>query len=124
MAGRQLAHYLDTQPVMKVLKSLSARPRHLRNLAAEHKISLGGVSDVMRRLKRAGLVRDFRSGNRRYFSLVLQEADLKWFNNYLLVLQNDALEKRAARFSKNAAAKLQWMDDAYRFYREISRKSR
>ena len=60
-------HHLGSQPMMQILRGLMLSPgqRHLRDLAGQYFFSPSGVSDILRRLKKAGLLSEKRAENRR-----------------------------------------------------------
>lgn len=99
----------------------SSRPRHIRELASQYKLSPAGVSDIIRRLKEAGVLTESRQANRRKLSLKLSKLEHECLSSFFLIQQNIKLKERAARFSKNAAKKLLWMDEAYQFYHKLKR---
>ena len=115
--------YLGSQPVMRVVRGLmlSPRPRHIRDLAAQYSFSPAGVSDILRRLRRTGLLKEVREGNRRSFSLDLPKGERDCLQMFFSIFERSLLEERVARFSRNAPEKLQWMDDAYSFYRNVKK---
>ena len=122
MSG-SLADYICSLPLLRVTKSLAfaSRPRHLRDLASEHSLSPSGVNDILRRLKKAGVLREKRVGNKRYLSLDLHPEELECLRNLFQISEYASLEKRARRFSKGAAEKLEWMDEAFKFYRKVKK---
>ncbi|MCO6431017.1 MAG: helix-turn-helix transcriptional regulator [Deltaproteobacteria bacterium] len=118
-----LADFLLTQPLFKVLASLlrNREPRHLREIAADTGVSPAGLSDILRRLKKVGLLNEDRRGNRRYLSL--KSTPLEQDSFRFLAKQSEAewLERRSLGFSKVAKERFQWMDDTYRAYRRIKK---
>jgi DNA-binding transcriptional regulator GbsR (MarR family) len=118
-----LIRYLSSQPLFKVLNSLllSPYPRHLRDLAREQQLSVSGVSDIVRRLKDEGLIQEKRVGNKNLFSLKLSSNERRSIFPLFQEFQNKALRERASRFAKRAEEKLEWMDEAYTFYRKVKR---
>jgi DNA-binding MarR family transcriptional regulator len=115
--------YLGTQSLMRVIRGIlsSSKPPHIRELAARYSLSPSGVSDIIRRLNTAGVLKEKRKGNRRGFLLDLSVEELACLRSFFLTFENTLLEERAARFSLNAPAKLNWMDEAYVFYRRVKR---
>ena len=118
-----LVKYLGSQPVMKVLRGLllAPGPRHIRDLASQYSYSPAGVSDILRRLKKVGALKEVRRGNRRCFALNVPPRDLACLKDFFHAFERALLEERAARFSRVAAKRLQWMDQAYEFYRDVKR---
>lgn len=116
-----LAQFLNSQPVFKILFGLlhSSEPLHLRGLSAQLKISASGVSDILRRLKKAGVLQEKRVQNKRCLSLKISDQEREALELLFTEAEAEWLKKRAKVFSKNAQEKLEWMDQAYRFYREI-----
>jgi len=110
---------------MKVIRGLllGPEPRHIRDLAVQYSLSPAGVSDIIRRLIKVGVLTEVRRGNKRCFSLNLSEQEHECLKEYFLIFDNTLLEKRAKRFSRNAQAKLIWMDEAYPFYRGVKRSN-
>ena len=119
-----LFNYLTSQPVFKIIGGLllSSRPRHLRELAKEYDISASGVSDILRRLKDCGVLKEKREGNRRYLSLSLSSSERESLERLFNEAENQRLRERAIRFSKNAEKKLEWMDEAYKFMRQVKKR--
>ena len=116
--------FLAEQPTFKIIRGLLAcgRSRHLRDLASQYHLSPAGVSDIIRRLKSAGALREERKGNRRYFRLHLNAQEQRCFVNLLSLYEFELVRERAPRLGKGAAEKLAGMDVAYRFYRRIKRR--
>ncbi|MBX7143112.1 MAG: winged helix-turn-helix domain-containing protein [Oligoflexia bacterium] len=119
--SRSVLTFLCSQPVMQLIRGLinATRPRHLRELAYQHSLSPSGVSDIIRRLRKAGILNEIRQGNRRCFSLRLPPTELDCLRTFFRTFENAMIEQRSARFSANAAKKLEWMDEAYKFYRGV-----
>lgn len=125
MAPPLLAQYLSAQPLMKIIRSLvfSSRPRHVRDLAAEQLVSPAGAADILRRLKEAGVLRERREGNRRCVFLSLAPEEAESLRAFFLISDYAKLEERAQRFQRGAVQKLQWMDETFKFFREVKRKA-
>lgn len=115
------AHHLCSLALLKVTKSLafSSRPRHVRDLAAELSLSPSGVEDILRRLKKAGVLKEKRESNRRYVSLDLNSDELECLFKLFEISTRTTLELRAKRLSIGAAEKIQWMDEVYEFYSKL-----
>lgn len=115
--------YLGSQPIMTVLRGLmlSSRPRHIRDLASQYSFSPAGVSDIIRRLNETGVLTEVRQGNRRCFSLNLSALEAACLSDFFSIFQNALLKERSVRFSRNAADKLKWMNQAYEFYRDVKK---
>lgn len=118
MSGSVIS-WLADQPTLRVVRGLllSPRPRHLRELAAEYGLSPAGVSDIVRRLAEAGVLRESRVRNRRHFELVVPESERSALLTFFQVSELNFVRERAPSYSRTAAEKLRWMDEAYRFYR-------
>ncbi len=116
-------NFLCSQPLMKVVKGLiyNSRPRHIRDLASSYSLSPAGVSDIIRRLNKEGLLTEMSKGNKRCFTLNLTPSEIKCLKNFYLIQEADFIKKRSARFNINAEEKLKWMDEAYEFYREFKK---
>ncbi|MCI5064769.1 winged helix-turn-helix domain-containing protein [bacterium] len=114
-----LSQYLCDQPFFKVLQGLyySTAPRHLRELARDYSLSPSGVSDILRRLRKLNLVREEQVKNRKVYSLTLSDGEAAFLEQLFRLHQNTCIETRAPRFEKFAAEKLQWMDEAYLFFK-------
>lgn len=108
---------------MRLLRGLiiGDGPRHLRELADTYALSPAGVSDIIRRLRQIGVLKEARVRNKRYFTLNLSSHEHECLKRFFADVDKSVLESRAKRFSRNAAQKLQWMDDAYKFYRNIKK---
>lgn len=121
---QSIIKYIGSQPLMKVIRSLllSSKPRHLRDLASSHNLSPAGVSDIIQRLDKLGVLSEVRKGNRRAFNLKLTEIERECLKKFFGVFQNCILEERAIMLSRNAAKKLKWMDEAHKFYRGVKGK--
>lgn len=103
--------------------SLSDRPRHLRDLADRCALSPAGVSDILRRLRQIGALKEKRLSNKRYFVLDMPPLELECLKRFFTDVDKSVLQARAKRYSRHAVKKLQWMDDAYKFYRDIKKPS-
>jgi len=116
-----LIQLLGSQAIMQVVRGVLLSPgqRHLRDLAGQYSLSPSGVSDILRRLKKAGVLTEESKGNRRCVSLNLPEAEVECLKQLFSIYENTLLEKRSARFSAGAAAKLKWMDEAYLYYKTL-----
>lgn len=118
--------YLASQPTLKIILSLlqdSAAGLHVRALSNLHGISVGGVSDILRRLKDAGLINEEWHGNRRQITLKISPAEEKCLRLLFDESEYRKSRRRALRFSKNARQKLEWMDEAYKFYRNLKHEN-
>ena len=73
---------------------------------------------MIRRLLRAGVLKEARNGNRRYFKLNLNDTESECWRAFFSISDNLKLEERSIRFSRNAAARLRWMDQAFGFYHQ------
>lgn len=77
------------------------------------------MSDILRRLKATGAIRETRVGNRRCFSLNLTADERRCLSDFFSVFENATIQKRANRFDRIAAQRLEWMDDTFKFYRDV-----
>ena len=75
----------------------------------------------MRRLKKLGVLQEKKFGNKRQFSLYITPQENECLRLLFQVSKKNDLEKRALRFSKHAAKKLAWMDEAYIFYSKLKK---
>ena len=116
--------YLVDQPFMMVLRGLllSSTPRHLRDLSAQYSISPAGVSDILRRLKNQGVLKELRVKNKKCYLLDLPEDEKACLRELFLISQKTQIEQRAIRFSRGALAKFTWMDQARDYSRQVKRK--
>lgn len=99
----------------------SEQPRHLRDLARDYGASPAGVSDVLARLKRAGVLVEQRVENRRVFSLCVSDEDRECLNRLFKVYELQRVRQRAQRANRRSgrmSAKLQDMDEMYCFYKK------
>ena len=106
---------------MKVLAAFlrAPRPRHVRELASVCGLSPGGVSDILRRLRAAGVLRQRVQGNRTCYSLTLSEQERLIFGQLFARCEEARLQERARRLGGNARDRLEWMDEAYAYFREV-----
>jgi len=118
-----LLQYLGSQPMMQVVRGLLLNPeqRHLRDLASQYSLSPSGVSDILRRLKKAGVLTEKRIGNRRCVGLDLSSDEVDCLRHLFSIYENSILRQRSESFSRGATEKLEWMDQAYQFYRTLKR---
>ena len=119
-----LIQLLGSQPLMQIIRSLYLSPeeRHLRDLANQYSLSPGGVSDIVRRLKESGILTEKRIKNRRCFSLALSKDEFRCLEVFFSVYENTLIAERAEEFSRGAADKLQWMDEAFDYYRGLKNR--
>ena len=119
-----LFRFVGDLPLMKVLRAFlrSPRPRHLRELCSVCELSPGGVSDILRRLDEAGVLKRSAHGNRKYHTLRLDEQEQKVFEELFSLYEKIAMQERAQEFGKHAPAKLEWMDEAYSFFKQVKGK--
>ena len=110
---------------MKLLRGLmlSSGPMHLRELASDYSLSPAGVSDLLRRLKKLGVIREKKLGNRRGIFLNFSPHEQEGLRNFFAAIEKDFIMQRARRFDRNAMEKFEWMDEAYEFYRGLKAKS-
>jgi len=115
--------WLGSQPAIRIIRGLllSPKPRHLRDLASQYELSPAGASDILRRLKKAGILKEQREGNRRCFYLNLSEEELAHLTSLFQVFERRLIEERAIKISRHAIDRLTWMDKAYKFYRGIKK---
>jgi len=120
-----LVSFLSSQPMMQIVRGLmmSSGERHLRDLASQYSLSPSGVSDILRRLKAAGVLTDKRVKNRRCFNLLLAEEERRCLHELFSIYEKKLIADRAARFSEKAVSTFEWMDEAYHFYNQL-KKSR
>jgi DNA-binding transcriptional ArsR family regulator len=122
-----LISYLAEGLPFEIVRGLvtSARPRHLRELAREYGASPAGVSDILARLKMAGVLDERREGNRRLFSLRIGDEDRECLMGLFKVYELQRVRRRAHRANRRSAAmiaKLNDMDEMYTFYRKAKRR--
>jgi len=121
-----LLNYLGDQPLMRVLRAFisSNKPRYLREIVSLYNLSPGGVSDILRRLSKIGVLHEIRQGNRKYYELKVEGQELQLLKDFFSLCEKKSLEQRAERFSKNAAEKLKWMDESYTFFRQLPKRAK
>jgi DNA-binding GntR family transcriptional regulator len=115
--------WLGSQPAIQIIRGLllSPKPRHLRDLASQYELSPAGASDILRRLKKAGILKEFREGNRRCFALNVSKEELVHLTDLFELFERRLIEDRAARLNKDAIERFKWMDEAYQFYRGVKK---
>ena len=116
-----ILEYLNAQPLLQVLRSLtmSPEPRHLRDLATVHSLSVAGVSDILRRLTQIGAIKETRRKNRKYFVLAIPPLEKESLIQFFVTSEEHFLRNRAIRFSDGAAEKIRWMERAFTDYRTL-----
>jgi DNA-binding MarR family transcriptional regulator len=124
--AHSLLQYLADQPLMTIVRALlhSSDPRHLRDLANQHSISPAGVSDILRRLKQLGVLKEYKRGNRRCVALDISDHERSILTNLFSAYQVAALERRAKTFSRRALKKFIWIDEARSYARDLPRGTR
>lgn len=120
---RSLSVLLASLPLMRLVRGLllSPRPRHLRDLAARNALSPAGVSDMLKRLSRAKVLIESRHSNRRYFSLKISTEERHCLESLFKHYENYLISSRSRKFSRNAATRLEWMDETYEYYRLVKK---
>jgi hypothetical protein len=118
-----LISYLAEGLQFQILRGLlsSPRPRHLRELAREYGASPAGVSDVIRRLRRATVLVEERQGNRRLVSLRIAEEERACLSEFFKLYELRRVQQRAHRINRDPGRtieKLRGMDELYSFYRK------
>ena len=123
---QSLITYLGSQPIFALLRglALAPSPRHLRELARAYSLSPAGVTDILRRLKSLGVLKEARQGNKRFFSLALTLEEQRFLDGIFKGYEQQLIAERVARFSKEAPERLQWMDEAYQFFKEVKDERR
>ena len=124
---RFLVSYLTQDLTLKIVHGLfcGGAPRHLRDLARDYNASPSGVSDVIKRLKKAGVLHETKHGNRHLLTLKVTEQERAALLVLFKVQESQRVLMRAERINKHperVANKLRDMDEMYTFYR--SAKSR
>lgn len=119
-----LSQYICDAPFMKVLRGLycSSKPRHLRDLTRSYDLSPGGVSDILRRLDHLQLVKMVKVKNRKYYTLQVTKEEENLLSVLFASYERALVLERRERFQKRAAQKLEWMDEAYRFFKNVKQK--
>jgi DNA-binding MarR family transcriptional regulator len=125
--GSYLISHLAEALQFQILRGLltSPQPRHLRELARDYKASPAGVSDVLDRLKKAGVLVEQKRGNRRLFSLRLGDQERECLHKLFREYELQRVRHRAQRINKHperTIARLQDMDEMYSFYRKAKRR--
>jgi hypothetical protein len=119
-----LIFHLAEGLLLQIVRGLltSSRPRHLRELARDYKASPAGVSDILARLKRAGVLVEQRQGNRKLFSLRVNNQERECLDKLFQVYESQRVRQRARRINKHSEriqAKLHDMDEMYSFYKGV-----
>lgn len=116
--------YLVDQPFMTILRALllSSRPRHLRELSAQFALSPSGVSDILRRMRTLGILREVRIKNRRCFSVELPKEEAEYLKAIFSYYQTQMLKQRSLRFRDQALKKFAWIDEAQQYTRQLKGK--
>ena len=119
---RFLVSYLAEDLTFRVVRGLlsGGKPRHLRELARQYRASPAGISDVLQRLSEAGILVEIRRGNRRLLTLKVLDQERESLLGLFKVYESQRLLQRAHRTNKNSKrlrARLEGMDEMYRFYR-------
>ena len=117
--------FLAEKPVFKIIRGLltSSAPRHLRDLASQYNLSPAGVSDILGRLKSAGVLAEKRRGNRKYFRLRISDSERECLSDFFSVYELELVRKRVPHYDLIAAARLAEMDEAYIFYKRAKRRT-
>jgi DNA-binding Lrp family transcriptional regulator len=126
MQSSLIAHLADDL-TFKVIRGLmsSAQPRHLRDLARDYRASPSGISDIVRRLRKAGVLEETREGNRLLFSLRIDPLEKECLEQFFKLYERQRILQRAQRKnarSERLLAKLEAMDEMYTFYRKAKRR--
>ena len=122
-----LVSYLAEGLSFEIVRGLvtSSRPRHLRELARQYGASPAGVSDILARLKTAGVLDERKEGNRRLCSLRIGDEDRECLMGLFKVYELQRVRRRAHRANRRSEtmiAKLNDMDEMYSFYRKAKRR--
>jgi DNA-binding MarR family transcriptional regulator len=114
MKDSLIAH-IFSEPIIRVVRglALSPEPLHVREIATRYNLSPAGVSDILKRLKDLGAIKDQRIGNRRCIFLSLSAVDSDCLDQILRSYEENTIRQRAPRLSKRAADKLKWMDQTF-----------
>ena len=110
--SQRLLTFISEFGWFRVLAVLPERPqaRNLREVSELSGISLGGTSDIMRRLESAGLVIRNPKGRRAMFCLNLDPADLLLFRQIAAAKVKINLERRAEVLSGKRKSAIGWAD--------------
>jgi hypothetical protein len=116
-----IIEYLCKQATLRIIRGLliSSKPRHIRQMASSYGLSPAGVSSIIGRLNRQGVLKETRIGNRRCFTLKISNAERESLNSLFSSLEKLLIEKRAKKLSRHSKAKLGWMDETQEFYAAI-----
>lgn len=125
--GTSLISHLAEGLTLQIVRGLltSAEPRHLRDLARDYDASPAGVSDVVARLKKAGVLIETKRGNRRLFSLCVSDQERECLTSLFKVYESQRVRARAQRINKHPeriAAKLLDMEEMFLFYRQAKKR--
>lgn len=95
---------------------------HLRQLAARHNLSTGTVTDILRRFKRAGVVKETKVKNRKCYALQIPETERKVMGIFFKEYESNLIRERAPLYSVRSKERLEAMDELYSFYKKVKRK--
>lgn len=125
--GPFLISHLAEDLTFQVARGLltSPRPRHLRELARDYNASPAGISDILARLKKVGVLIEQKQGNRRLFSLQVGAEERECLTKLFKVYELQRVQHQAQRINRRSninSTKLQDMDEMYLFYRQAKQR--
>lgn len=113
---------IGDQAFLSVVRGLlcsDQQPRHLRDLSNSFQLSPAGVSDILSRLKKLGVLIEFKKQNRIEYSLKLENQESLCLKQLFELYEETTLKQRAVRFSLRAKEKFEWIDQAFCDYQKI-----
>lgn len=112
---------IGDQATFKVLRALllSFEPPHLRDLATVCNLSPAGISDILRRLKQRGVLRESRQKNKKHYSLIISAEERDCFQHFFELYEKFYVQVRAHDYSKSSLSRLAWMDETYSFFKSV-----
>ena len=119
----ELNNFISTQTWFRVLNVLETlrRPGTLREIAELSEISLGGTSDVLRRLVAAKLVSKIAKGSRAVYALALAPEELRLVRQIAEQSSAAEIDQRAALLSTKSHSAIGWIEQTSAVIRDGKR---
>ncbi|MCB0319045.1 MAG: winged helix-turn-helix transcriptional regulator, partial [Bdellovibrionales bacterium] len=91
-----ILEFICDQAHMKIINAFlaSEHPRYLRELVSICKLSPGGVSDIIKRLKSKNLLIETKKANRKYYQLNITSEEKKLLKKLFYFFTKSQLKKR------------------------------
>ena len=119
----ELNNFISTQTWFRVLNVLETlrRPGTLREIAELSEISLGGTSDVLRRLVAAKLVTKIAKSSRAVYSLALAPEELRLIQQIAEQSTAAKIDHRATLLSTKSHSAIGWIEQTSAVIRDGKR---